>query len=482
MSKNQSNQSNAEKHRKPWPADCLWPEPLWDGSGDSWTADEIDIDWLARTCLQGRELSEIKEYMDHLVEIGHLNPDYSLNEDYEDDDKDHSDDTFEPEIGSDFWDDGFDIEGWEEAVTDLMNCLKFDPSIDPNTDPTNIITSIIMYNFDNDNLLRQAFTRRAFMVEYGLESCSEELEFYGDQILSTVVTREIYKKFSDPFTMKVEGPFQSLHDEGKLSRMRAKFLTKEYLAARAVELGLDKYILYGTSETPSESAREDMIEALIGAVAVETRWNWRILEDVVDRLVNIQLSNTDELLRTSSYEALNRWHQKHFGYMPEYEVYRDYRDKAETFEYYCCTLRYSIPKNDKGIREAQRIDIEKAPSRTMAREKAAENAIAIIQSNGLWMSLADAGIEPDLENSINQLQELFQKKYIGEPKYKFSEDYGDYWHCECICGEFAGSGFAESKVKAKKKAAYCTLIWILESAGICKEEWKRAMWKMKAAL
>lgn len=477
------NQKNAEKHRKPWPADCLWPEPLWEGNGDSWTADEIDLEWFARTCPQGKDLADVKEYMDHLVEIGRLNPDYSFDEDYEDDENDEdADEQFEPEIGEDYWDNGFDIEAWEKMATDVMNSLMFDASIDPNADPSNIIASIIMYHFDNENLLRQAFTRRAFQIEYGLTACSEQLEFYGDQILSTIVTREIYNKFAEPFTMTVEGPFQSLHDEGELSRMRARFLTKEYLAARAVELGLDKYILYGTGETPSESAREDMIEALIGAVAVETNWNWRILEDVVDTLVNIQLSNTSELLRTSSYEALNRWHQKHLGYMPEYSVYRDFRDKDETTECYGCTLRYSIPKNDKGIREAQRIDCEGAASRTMARETAAKRAIAFIQSNGLWMNLADAGIEPDLENSINQLQELFQKKYVGEPKYKFSEDYGDYWHCECICGEFAGSGAADSKVKAKKKAAYCTLIWIMESAGICKEEWKRAMWKIKAAL
>lgn len=480
MSKNQNN-ATVEKRRKPWPADCLWPEPLWNGNGYSWSADEIDIDWLARTCPQGKDLADVKEYMEHLVEIGRLNQDYSLNEDYEDDDED-ADEPFSPEIGEDYWDDGFDIEGWEEAATDVMNSLMFDASIGPNADPSSIIASIIMYNFDNQNLLRQAFTRRAFMLEYGLTACSEELEFYGDQILSTIVTREIYKKFSDPFTMTVEGPFQSLHDEGELSRMRAKFLTKEHLAARAVELGLDKYILYGSCEIPSESAREDMIEALIGAIAVETNWNWRILEDVVDTLVNIQLSNTSELLRTSSYEALNRWHQKHFGYVPEYSVYRDYRDKDDTIECYGCTLRYSVPANDKGIRDAQRIDIEGAQSRTMARETAAKRAIAFIQSNGLWMNLADAGIEPDLENSINQLQELFQKKYVSEPKYKFSDEIDDRWHCECICGEFAGSGVADSKVKAKKKAAYCTLIWIMESAGICKDEWKRAMWKMKAAL
>ena len=105
MSKNQNN-ANAEKCRKPWPANCLWPEPLWDGKGDSWTADEIDIEWLARTCPQGKDLADVKDYMDHLIEIGRLNPDYSLNKDYEDDAED-SDEPFEPEIGEDYWIDGF---------------------------------------------------------------------------------------------------------------------------------------------------------------------------------------------------------------------------------------------------------------------------------------------------------------------------------------------------------------------------------------
>lgn len=59
MSKKQ-NYTNAEKCRKPWPANCLWPEPLWDGNGDSWTADEIDLEWFARTCPQGKDLADVK--------------------------------------------------------------------------------------------------------------------------------------------------------------------------------------------------------------------------------------------------------------------------------------------------------------------------------------------------------------------------------------------------------------------------------------
>ena len=76
--------------------------------------------------------------------------------------------------------------------------------------------------------------------------------------------------------------------------------------------------MYGKGEETSESAREDMMEALVGAVAVDCGWDWSVLEDVADRLLCLQLDHADDLLSASYYEQLNAWHQKHFGCMPEY--------------------------------------------------------------------------------------------------------------------------------------------------------------------
>ena len=57
---------------------------------------------------------------------------------------------------------------------------------------------MIGYEFINENLEKQAFTRRAYGLEYGVGD-SEELEFLGDSILNMVVTGEMYRKFSDVF-------------------------------------------------------------------------------------------------------------------------------------------------------------------------------------------------------------------------------------------------------------------------------------------
>ena len=449
-----------KKHQ--WPENCMWPEPIWDGEGDYW---DQDLAWMSELDEDGQDLLDIKEYMDGLVESGRLNPDYSLNEDYdfeedliEDEDEDDDElEAFTPELGIDYWDDGFDLQSWEEDLSTHMNLLKIE-ACDP--DPIVYIREATGYSFINENLARQAFTRRSFALEYGVGD-NEELEFFGDTVLNTVVTRELYKRFSEDNVCRVEKPFQSYHSEGDLSKIRQKFVSKDHLSLRAAELKLDQFILYGSSEQPSASAREDMMEALIGAIAADSNWDWSLLADVVDKLINLQLDYSGDLVKESNYERLNSWHQKHFGRMPEYEVDRNFRTRNT--ELYDCTLRFSVPENDKGIWTSQRIDLQGEETRSSARENAAKRAIAFLQNQGLWMNLSDAGIEPNLEESINQLQELFQKKYVEKPEYQFEERTisGEEWYCRCTCSGVEGWGTASSKTKAKKKAAFMVLVRLM---------------------
>lgn len=473
--------------RKAWPADCVWPEPVWDGSfgGDIWTADDA---WMTALDEEAEELLEIREYMDSLVEEGRLNEDYSLNEDFEaeesgkggdtereydddeieddEEDDDYEEEPFKPEKGMDFWEEGFDLESWEYALTDHMNCIKIPVSED---DPVPIIREVIGYEFINENLMRQAFTRRAFGLEYGVGN-SEELEFLGDCILNTVVTREIARQFSDVSSIDPQAPFQSRYTAGEMTKIRSRLVSKEHLAARAALLELDKYILYGTGETKSASAAEDMMEALLGAVAMDCEWDWHVLEEVADRLVCIQITKPGEYLKTTYYDLFNAWHQRHFGRIPDYEMYGSERTGKR--EPYHCAIRFFVPENQKGVQRAQRIDVDEG-TRGKAREYAARRAYYFVLEKGLWLNLSDAGVVPSLENSINQLQELYQKKYLeNRPEYTFEELPGDVWYCDCTCNGVNGYGKAGSKTAAKKKAAYMVLVRILSAAGVCKKEWK----------
>ena len=110
--------------RKEWPVDCAWPEPIPEGRGPFWEEDEIDP---LTADDETEELLDIKEYFDSLVESGRLNEDYSLNEEYDSFEKDDEggDDLedgdgceeFVPEKGEDYWDNGFEVELWEEDLS-----------------------------------------------------------------------------------------------------------------------------------------------------------------------------------------------------------------------------------------------------------------------------------------------------------------------------------------------------------------------------
>ena len=105
-------------------------------------------------------------------------------------------------------------------------------------------------------------------------------------------------------------------------------------------------------------------------------------------------------------------------------------------------------------------------------------AYRIMYNTGLWLDLSEADMEPDLDRSINQLQELYQKKYLEEaPEYVFEEGIDGTWHCDCICCGLSGFGRGESKTKAKKKAAYGLLVLLFKGSGITKEEWERKMYR-----
>jgi ribonuclease-3 len=458
--------SKMYEKKKPWPSACVWPDPTKGGFWSFWEAEDAESLPLDDF---GEELLDIKYYMDDLVSEGRLNADYKLNAHYDDDDESCDAEEWEPEQGLEYWDNGFDYDIWLDDLSDHLNNLKL-----PLPSPADEIRRIIGYEFINENLLRQAFTRRAFGLEHGTGD-SEVLELIGDSVLNIVVTRELVKHLTDIRTMMPSAPFCSTCSEGELSRIRTHYVCREYLASRAAVLGLDRYILYGETEEPGEGASEDMIEALIGAVAADCGWDWHVIEEVVDNLLCLQVEESKELLTTSYYDMFNSWHQKKFGRMPEYDVIRNILpDKVNAGYEYNCALRYQIPDNDKGIWTSQRVDIN-AETRSKARERAAMLAYDFVVSHGLWMNLADARIKPDLENSINQLQELYQKKYVEEaPEYRFEErklpGLEDEWCCDCICGGVTGWGIEPSKVKAKKKASLMVLKRLMRSAGLNAEE------------
>lgn len=104
-----------------------------------------------------------------------------------------------------------------------------------------------------DELKDLAFTHSSFANQYGCES-NERIEFLGDTVLSTIVSDFLYKNYHQT--------------EGKMSKIRSRFVCTENLSKLAKQLGIEKRIKFGKSfqGQVSDAVLADTVECMIGAM------------------------------------------------------------------------------------------------------------------------------------------------------------------------------------------------------------------------
>lgn len=105
-----------------------------------------------------------------------------------------------------------------------------------------------------DNELKDlAFTHSSFAHEKKIES-NERIEFLGDTILGTIVGDYLYK--------------HTKLDEGKMTKIRSKFVCTENLANLARTIKIENRIRLGKSfkDKISDAVLADTIESMIGAM------------------------------------------------------------------------------------------------------------------------------------------------------------------------------------------------------------------------
>lgn len=84
----------------------------------------------------------------------------------------------------------------------------------------------------------------------------ERLEFLGDAVLGAIVAELLYKFFPD-------------RDEGFLTRVRSKVVSRESLNGLAVHIGLDKAVVAKSDLSRNRHIYGDVFEAFIGAMFLD---------------------------------------------------------------------------------------------------------------------------------------------------------------------------------------------------------------------
>jgi ribonuclease-3 len=121
----------------------------------------------------------------------------------------------------------------------------------------------INYNFKNKDLLKHALTHKTYAFEANIPlEFNERLEFLGDSILGFVVAEQLYRG-------------NKYFSEGELTRRRSTLVNNSFLAKRARELEVGKFLLFGKGEKRQNGDRNptnlaNALEALIGAVYLDS--------------------------------------------------------------------------------------------------------------------------------------------------------------------------------------------------------------------
>lgn len=156
------------------------------------------------------------------------------------------------------------------------------------------LRNLIGFYPKNISVYKLALAHRSAGLEApnGYKLSNERLEFLGDAILGAVVADMLFKKF----------PYR---EEGFLTEMRSRIVSRESLKQIGLKMGLDKFVQQ-TEAYYSRSIYGDALEALIGAVYIDKGYKAAqrfILNRVID--VHIDMEETEQSDKNFKSKILN---------------------------------------------------------------------------------------------------------------------------------------------------------------------------------
>jgi ribonuclease-3 len=136
-------------------------------------------------------------------------------------------------------------------------------------------------------------------IKKGVKDSNERLEFLGDSIIGTVVADYLFKKF----------PYK---DEGFLTKMRSKMVSRQQHNQIAMKLGLNKMIEANNDRFGSKpsSINGDAYEALIGAIYLDKGYRFA-QKFILNRIINVHIDMDEVETKESDFKSkFIEWAQK----------------------------------------------------------------------------------------------------------------------------------------------------------------------------
>jgi len=152
----------------------------------------------------------------------------------------------------------------------------------------------------NINLYKLALRHKSATAKKinGLKINNERLEYLGDAILSAIVADYLFRRF----------PYK---DEGFLTQMRSKIVSRTSLNRLSLKLGLQKLVVsVDMQSNQPKSAGGDAFEAFIGAVFLDKGYNFT-KKIILNRIIGVHFDVEQLVEEEVSYKSrIIEWSQK----------------------------------------------------------------------------------------------------------------------------------------------------------------------------
>jgi len=178
-----------------------------------------------------------------------------------------------------------------------------------------ILEKIVNINFNNKDLLEQAFVHRSYLNEnpkFPL-SDSERLEFLGDAVLELVVTEYLFLNYPNP--------------EGDLTNWRSALVRGQTLSEIASNLEFDNYLYLSRGEAKGNGRARQLIlannfEAFIGAIYLDQGMD--VAKNFIEKYIIVRLKKIlEEELHIDPKSKFQEIAQEKTGITPIYKLIKE---------------------------------------------------------------------------------------------------------------------------------------------------------------
>lgn len=326
------------------------------------------------------------------------------------------------------------------------------------------IEETLGYTFKSKELLTQAFTRSSYAEEERMHGgkglSNEQLEFYGDSVLNYVVVSELAKNQAK---IDEDGNVIS-RTEDEMSTFVSFWTDKNMLSFRISQLELEQYLLLSRGDRKqsvgkNKSAKEDLYEAIIGAIWFDSNQDIELLTKIIYKTLTLEF--------TDDYFDKEKIRKSREFYKHTNDEYGDADPNIITKERVEEDGTIVWELEDEG--KACLIKLQKLTNGQVSQFSVSDEAMKYLDDNEILK--LKKKIDPSTvteANSVQKLMQLFQLKIIKvkplqeeEFNYKYN-----YWVARVTLGD--GSIFAstkKTKAEARNEAALLAFKYAYDRAG-----------------